>query len=113
MPRHSSINGTLPTYRGVIHPKPLSLLCPKVQSSVEEPWQQQVSQPGHCSPSCTSHGSGGVGGGCAELRVSWGSVLRWLRALPLWSLGAKAGLGGEFPLLWVACRLFVKSCLFL
>lgn len=54
MPRSGSINGTLPTYRGVIHPEPLSLLCSKVQSSVEELWQQQVTQPGHSSANSTS-----------------------------------------------------------
>lgn len=54
MPRSGAIKGTLPTYRGVIHPKPLSLLCPKVQSSVEELGQQQVTRPGHSNASCTS-----------------------------------------------------------
>lgn len=54
MPQSGAINGTLPAFCGVIHPKPLSLLCLKVQSSVEELWQQKVTQPGHSSASCTS-----------------------------------------------------------
>lgn len=54
MPPSGSVNGTLPTYRGRIHPKALSLLRPKVQSSAEELWQQQVTRPGHCSASRTS-----------------------------------------------------------
>lgn len=45
--------------------------------------------------------------------MSWGSVLGWLWALPLWSLGAKAVFGGEFSLLWIVYRLFVKNFLFL
>lgn len=46
---------------------------------------------------------GGVEGGCGKLSVSWGSVLGWLWALPLWSLGAKVVLGGQFPLSPMDC----------
>lgn len=40
-------------------------------------------------------------------------MLGWPRALTLWSLGAKAVLGGDFSFLWIVYRLVVKSFLFL
>lgn len=91
MPQSGAINGTLPTFPGVIHPKLLFLLCLKAQSSVEELWQQQVTQPRHSSTAAHLCGSGrwlwraqcelglcaGVASGTAFMEPWSKGCLRW------------------------------------
>ena len=79
MPLSRFVNGTLPRNHGVIPLKPQSFLRPMVQSSAEEPRQQQVAQPGSSRPGRQIPVAlGDAEDGSGKFGASWVSALALL-----------------------------------